>query len=871
MLHYLFTNDLRHEKWPGILADSADLIHANQVPSANEDKSKNNYIKTQESYLCIHEGTKANEACRNGQVDAVILNFINRFQFPNARTKESYTQAQGDGMSIAPLRLSVQLLFVLNLIDKSQAVVSYDELVKYLICDADVATGKTKNVLEIAMQIVQDRKNLVVPKHDPDTAQLAAVGVEWKQCPRQIKELFSLLEFAPFIRCTASGLALQMPKEMDGIAAKQFFYIVNNREMWMPPAGSDWGAVQKSYREYMDGGVSTFESASGVRSEMLDIALELFRHERATAKAPAGWDNFDAWAKAARVAFNGVDETKAADQNFDYPKFMREFAISVQVANTKFAGHSVDEKAAVLKFLHEQQINPQIVTWYLNGTHRPQVNGEDVKGMGVTATLFFMMELHPRLFASWSDMAYDSLSKIGLHVGPAPAKLTLQSYDDCKAKQGQVLAKMSVMGIGKAADDPSDADYITVNEFLWFVAEQYDLIMQEWSKHMKHEIKLNNQKPIRVFENLITMFAAAAEAAGLSYDLNLIKRFVCALLAKPFVVLTGLSGSGKTKLAEAFTRWIAISDTYKIIPVGADWTNNEKLLGFPNALDPNNYIEPDTGVLQLLIDANNNPDVPFFLILDEMNLSHVERYFADFLSAMESSGTIKLYDGKNRTASDGTPIPATLPFPKNLFVIGTMNVDETTHMFSPKVLDRAQVVEFRVTADQMKNYLATSKPLDMTKVEGGGVDYAEEYLKLRKGDPTLVPAERTSITDSLNKFFPELAELGSEFAFRTASEAIRFCGFARMAKMDLDAAIDAAIMQKLLPKLHGSRRRLALPLEAFWGFCRKDDKAATIADVTKKGASERVEDVAKYPVSAEKIKRLYKAAEANGFASYAEA
>lgn len=617
--------------------------------------------------------------------------------------------------------------------------------------------------------------------------------------------------------------------------------------------------------------ISSGDAKIEARENVLTIALECFRAERDKVKAPAGWNNFDEWAKAARVAFDDVDETKATDPNFDYAKFMRQFAISVQVANTKFAGHSVDEKAAVLKFLHEQKMEPQIVTRYLDEAHRPKVNGVDVKGMGVTATLFFMMEIHPSLYASWSDMTYDSLSKVGLHNGPIPSKLTLQSYDDCKAKQCQVLAKMKEMGIGKAADDPSDADYITVNEFLWFVAEQYDLIMQEWSKHMKHEIKLNNQNPITDFEEFIKKFAAAAEDAGLSYDLNLIKRFICALLAKPFVVLTGLSGSGKTKLAEAFTKWIAISDTYKIVPVGADWTNNEKLLGFPNALDPNNYIQPDTGVLRLLIDANDNPDVPFFLILDEMNLSHVERYFADFLSAMESSGTIKLYDGKNRTASDGTPIPATLPFPKNLFVIGTMNVDETTHMFSPKVLDRAQVVEFRVTADQMKNYLATPKPLDMTRVEGGGVDYAEGYLKLRKGDPTLVPAERTSMTDSLNKFFPELAELGSEFAFRTASEAIRFCGFARMAKMDLDAAIDAAIMQKLLPKLHGSRRRLALPLEAFWEFCRKDDKTATIADVTKKGATERVEDVAKYPVSAEKIKRLYKAAEANGFASYAEA
>ena len=873
MLHYLFTNDLRHERWPNILADSAELIHANKVPSATEDKSKNNYIKTQESYLCIHEGTKANLACREGQVEAVILNFINRFQFPNARTKDSFTHTRNDGMSIAPLRLAVQLLFVLNLIDKNQAAVSYDELVKYLICDTDVATGKAKNILKIATQLIQDRKNLIIPIHDPDTTQLASLGVEWKQCPRQIKELFSLLEFAPFIRCTPNGLSLQIPDGLDGVAAKQFFYIVNNRDMWIPPTHGDWEKIQKSYREYMDAGVESFKSSRISNIDILNTALECFRNKRATVKAPAGWDNFDAWAKAARSAFDDVDETKAADPNFDYAKFMREFAISVQVANTKFAGHSANEKAAVLKFLHDQKVNPQVVTWYLDGTHRPKINGEDVKGMGVTATLFFLMEIHPDLYASWSEMAYDSLSKVGLHNGPAPTKLTLQSYDDCKAKQCQVLTKMNEMGIGKAADDPSDADYITANEFLWFVSEQYDLIMKEWSKHMKKEIKPEDQKPIDIskFEDFIKAFHKASEDAGLTYDLALVKRFVCALLAKPFVVLTGLSGSGKTKLAQAFTQWIALSETARIVPVGADWANNEKLLGYPNGLDPNNYILPDTGVLKLMIDANDNPTVPFFLILDEMNLSHVERYFADFLSAMESNGSIKLYDGKNRTADDGTPVPPTIPFPKNLFVIGTMNVDETTHMFSPKVLDRAQVIEFRVTAEQMADYLDKPKKLDMTQVDGKGLQFAQAFLDLHNTPAELEGNDKKTVSDALKQFFPTLAELGSEFAFRTASEAKLFCAFARKANLSVEESVDAAIMQKLLPKLHGSRRRLALPLEAFWEFCRMDGKTESLGDLCKKDAAVKVTDVAKYKVSAEKIKLLYKAAETNGFASYAEA
>lgn len=606
---------------------------------------------------------------------------------------------------------------------------------------------------------------------------------------------------------------------------------------------------------------------------LLFCALECFRRERDSVKAPAGWDNFDAWVKAARVAFNDIDETKAADPNFDYSKFMRDFAISVQDANTKFTGHSVNEKVVVLKFLHEQQVSPQVVTWYLDSTHRPQVNGKDIDGMGVTATLFFMMELHPSLYAAWSEMTYDSLSKVGLHAGPPPAKLTLQSYDDCKAKQCHVLAKMSEMGIGKAADDSSDADYITVNEFLWFVAEQYDLIMQEWSKHMKKEIKLENPKNIDVseFEDFIKEFYEAANAAGLKYDLNLVKRFVCALLAKPFVVLTGLSGSGKTKLAQAFAQWIAIKDTYRIVPVGADWVNNEKLLGYPNALDPNNYILPDTGVLKLMIDANDNPTVPFFLVLDEMNLSHVERYFADFLSAMESSGTIKLYDGKKRMADDGTPVPPALPFPKNLFVIGTMNVDETTHMFSPKVLDRAQVIEFRVTESQMASYLDNPKKLKMEEVVGKGLVYAGSFLNFHNNPCVLEEGDKTPVNSALNLFFPALAELGSEFAFRTAHEVILFCSYARKANLSVEESIDAAIMQKLLPKLHGSRRRLALPLEAFWGFCRKDGKTETLADVCKKDATVKVTDVSKFFVSAEKIKRLYKAAEANGFASYAEA
>lgn len=119
--------------------------------------------------------------------------------------------------------------------------------------------------------------------------------------------------------------------------------------------------------------------------------------------------------------------------------------------------------------------------------------------------------------------------------------------------------------------------------------------------------------------------------SGLIYNPQIITRFISSLLTKPFVILTGLSGSGKTKLAQAFVEWICQNENqYRIIPVGADWTNRDPILGYPNALEPSKYVIPDNWVLNLIIQANNNPDLPYFLVLDEMNLSHVERYFADF-------------------------------------------------------------------------------------------------------------------------------------------------------------------------------------------------------------------------------------------------
>jgi hypothetical protein len=176
---------------------------------------------------------------------------------------------------------------------------------------------------------------------------------------------------------------------------------------------------------------------------------------------------------------------------------------------------------------------------------------------------------------------------------------------------------------------------------------------------------------------------ANSPEVGLRVGHNLTVRLASALSAKRFLILTGLAGSGKTKLAQAFAQWVTpdaededeASPYHVIVPVGADWTGSENVLGYPNALDKVSYVSKPA--LDLILHAQVHADVPHFLILDEMNLSHVERYFADILSAIESEASIPLHRDGERNAN-GQAVPPDLELPKNLFIIGTVNVDETT-------------------------------------------------------------------------------------------------------------------------------------------------------------------------------------------------
>lgn len=313
------------------------------------------------------------------------------------------------------------------------------------------------------------------------------------------------------------------------------------------------------------------------------------------------------------------------------------------------------------------------------------------------------------------------------------------------------------------------------------------------------------------------------------------RRYITSLLAKPFVILTGNSGTGKTRISKQFAEYLEWeSDEGKknwvIIPVGADGTDNTKILGYYNPLaeDGNGKYEK-TKIVELIEEANRHKEIPYFVILDEMNLSHVERYFSDFLSHMETPDTPFELEGYTRR----------LDYPENMFVVGTVNIDETTYMFSPKVLDRANVIEFKPQKeDVFKVFSAAGTVGKMVPVNDGS---AQAFLKLAKEIRTGKFAVDEDLThyytdvdgdftgsnlDYVEGVFSDIYEIVQkydfEFAFRTVKEIRNYIAAAyellEKTEFNLNQIIDEQLLQKILPKIHGNKKEIGQMLEELTGL-----------------------------------------------------
>jgi len=470
-------------------------------------------------------------------------------------------------------------------------------------------------------------------------------------------------------------------------------------------------------------------------------------------------------------------------------------------------------------YLYFKNNNKLILAYGISETHSPQYNWPDQDSIKII----------------------DYFKKIGISANRYGESIVFKTYDITK----------------KLDEETMEKDLLEITNY--YKSLDFNPNMEK-SKVLQSSIPLSS---------IQSEFLKGLSAAKLVFNEPMLIRYISSLLTKPFIILTGLSGSGKTKLAQAFAKWICESeDQYCLVPVGADWTNREPLLGFPNALEKGKYVKPDNRVLDLIIRAGEDTDKPYFLILDEMNLSHVERYFADFLSTMESKGKIFLHEGDGNWEG----VPPSIMLPKNLFIVGTVNIDETTYMFSPKVLDRANTIEFRITKEEMEVFLENPGNVNLDVLKGKGAEFGNYFVN-KASKPITSQSNDVDISNTLINFFVQLKISGAEFGYRTASEIQRFAQIIPLLSQDAKSKdiIDYAILQKLLPKVHGSRRKLEPVLVELIKLCIEDGVETKVYTTGKFQVDTSDTTNIKYPLSLEKIVRMYNNLIQNGFTSFAEA
>lgn len=357
----------------------------------------------------------------------------------------------------------------------------------------------------------------------------------------------------------------------------------------------------------------------------------------------------------------------------------------------------------------------------------------------------------------------------------------------------------------------------------------------------------------------------------IKYYRNKVGNYLTALRTKPFMLLAGISGTGKSrivrKLAQATVteklqrangyigkdfandRWTLHSPAnFELIQVKPNWHNSMDVIGYLSNIPSPHYVF--TPFIEFIVKAWQHPEVPFFLCLDEMNLAPVEEYFAEFLSAIESRSfeggeyltdpIIKPFNSfgedvakmmvntlfPNFTAGDTESATTKiikhfrtkgLTLPKNLIVIGTVNMDETTFSFSRKVLDRAMSVEMNevnydsfltdTTDDDLKTIVKAFEENDDANLNTLLVD---RHIEAREIIDDLGDNARFAI-NYLKHINALLESTPFKLGYRAANEALIYLQASyELGQTDRIAALDNFTLMKVLSRIEGDETKLKI-------------------------------------------------------------
>lgn len=396
-------------------------------------------------------------------------------------------------------------------------------------------------------------------------------------------------------------------------------------------------------------------------------------------------------------------------------------------------------------------------------------------------------------------------------------------------------------------------EFIDDDEFNSFVSNITKV--SERPEHIEFSDHLNGD-----YKQAVSYIQAYLKERDILYSRHIIENYLTLIRSNDLIILAGDSGSGKTNLVNSFAD--AVGGKSIIIPVKPNWTSSEDLLGYYNPLEKKYLATP---FLEALIEAQQNPEVPYFICLDEMNLARVEYYFADFLSKLEErskkpeiqlysddeashvlaelkgvvsiitgakekynkngvtdfialmqdedvnnemkrafgfsdkNSLIKYHGDIRRMLAGVISTPSSITIPSNVRIIGAINIDETTHYLSPKILDRAHIMKFR--SPLLSDWDKIIREIDSYNYEDVTLPIVFNIDELG----VRTPYPKYSVNDDFCIQFKELNSrffypLGVEFGMRTIRQGLNYLALFKDVNEDKEQAINNFIIHKVLPK-----------------------------------------------------------------------
>lgn len=410
------------------------------------------------------------------------------------------------------------------------------------------------------------------------------------------------------------------------------------------------------------------------------------------------------------------------------------------------------------------------------------------------------------------------------------------------------------------------SQYITDENFVKAFKAAVEFLEDKYFNKGGEDIVKGKEITNKTQEDVINYIHSYITSQGYEYDYTLISNLYISLKIKPFIILAGISGTGKSKIVRLFAESLGATvenHQFNMISVRPDWNDSTELIGYKNL--ESKFIKGK--LTQIIEEASQNLDKPYFVCLDEMNLARVEYYLSDYLSVIESRRKVddKIVTDKLIYDSE-IDEEETLSLPENLYIVGTVNMDDTTFQFSRKVLDRANTIEFsEVNLENLFGENSEEDNLDEN------IEVYNDFLKSTYLKTIDIEDEYRDYAIEINKKIIDINNIlkksQKQFAYRVRDEILFYMIENKKANLlDENEAFDYQIMQKVLPTISGSENSVKETLVNLFNFvCEKE--ILNDSDIEEAEQFLNSQDI-KYKKSAEKIIYMLKGYNYDGYASY---